>query len=556
MKRNNTPSIKDIVSFGWNDDSKYLWIVLDIRDDTALIISEKAVRVSTYHDQLGQVSWEQSAVRCWLNGDFYSCSLTEKEKKAVVDIQFVENGDTDDIMDTNTFDHFFLLNREEVERYFPKADERTLTLSFEDTAGMWLGSNGVRTTCCWWLRSDSSQITGSPHSYVPVCDMDGLFDHLLSTDSGRAAVRPAAWVKVNELCVVEQESIDRPLYGLLKEPPLSSVSEFSDGRTTETRVLGSFVDYEQGHEYLMLKPDLYDRDEEMPFYQLALEPVRNEYTRKKLETVVRMLREKPRERVVSELWHDFCRHIVDDSMKQPAWVSQTDDSCPELQAGSELIIGHNIKKNTFEPLRWKILVRKGDKALVICQKGLYYDVFASDDDDDEVFFKRDSINIWEYSSLRKWLNGEFYQRAFSMEEQSIIMEYQTEFGDRIGRAWPGDKPIFDYCFLLSDAEATVFFPDDRSRQLMMTENMENAFSRPVSSYHSKEEAWWCRSRGESKGLVVCVSPSGSLDMHGRSADTEMCAVRPAMLINLNELAYRRSLRESVMNGTSEGDWFE
>ncbi len=91
---------------------------------------------------------------------------------------------------------------------------------------------------------------------------------------------------------------------------------------------------------------------------------------------------------------------------------------------------------------------------------------------------------------------------------------------------------------------------------MMTENMENAFSRPVSSYHSKEEAWWCRSRGESKGLVVCVSPSGSLDMHGRSADTEMCAVRPAMLINLNELAYRRSLRESVMNGTSEGDWFE
>lgn len=528
---------------------------MDIREGFALIISEKAVRVSVYHDQPGQVSWSQSAVRRWLNNSFYS-SFTGEEKKAIEDVQFTETGDNEQIMALDFFDHFFLLNREEVERYFPSADDRTLTHSFENTTGIWLGNNGLRTTCCWWLRGNSTQNPGNTHSYVPVCDTKGSFDILLSADSAFAAVRPAAWVKVSELRVIEQADIKRPLYGILKHQPLGSVSDFCAGRVTEQRVLGSFVDFEQGQEYLLLQPDIYSLDGGTQYYKLTVERVWNEYTRKKLDIVVSMLKKKPYERVASELWLDFCRRIVDDSMRQPAWVSQTDDSCLELQEGSELIIGHNIRKKHFEPLRWKILIRKGDRALVICQQEVYCDVFTSVDDDDDVFFDMDSINVWEFSSLRKWLNEVFYQQAFSLEEQSMIMEYQTELGDRLGRAWPGDKPIFDYCFLLSDAESTVFFTDNRSRRLLAAPDKTNSFSRSGFSYQSQGKTWWCRSRADSKGFVVCVSPSGAVDLNGQSADTAMCAVRPAMLINLNELAYRHSLREAVLNGAKKGRRFD
>ena len=50
----------------------YSWRVLDIRDNTALIISEYVIEQRPYHDTYIATMWEGCALRKYLNGEFYN----------------------------------------------------------------------------------------------------------------------------------------------------------------------------------------------------------------------------------------------------------------------------------------------------------------------------------------------------------------------------------------------------------------------------------------------------------------------------------------------------
>lgn len=60
------------------------------------------------------------------------------------------------------------------------------------------------------------------------------------------------------------------------------------------------------------------------------------------------------------------------------------------------------------PIEWKVLAIVEGKALLVSDCGL--DVRRFDGE----------TNVWEDSELRRWLNGEFKNRAFSSGEQELI----------------------------------------------------------------------------------------------------------------------------------------
>ena len=107
--------IGDKVSFG-----KHIWRVLDIRESSALIMTENIIETRSYHDRYAKTTWANCALRQYLNNEFYN-QFTEYEKMQIVPIinQNPNNQwyGTDGGRDTQ--DNIFLLSLEEATcKYF------------------------------------------------------------------------------------------------------------------------------------------------------------------------------------------------------------------------------------------------------------------------------------------------------------------------------------------------------------------------------------------------------------------------------------------------------
>ncbi|GHU60168.1 hypothetical protein FACS1894171_0520 [Clostridia bacterium] len=70
---------------------------------------------------------------------------------------------------------------------------------------------------------------------------------------------------------------------------------------------------------------------------------------------------------------------------------------------------------------------------------------------------------WENSSIRKWLNNEFYNTAFSAQQKAFILETDLENKANAEYNTGGGANTKDKVFLLSVDEATKYFSSDDSR---------------------------------------------------------------------------------------------
>ncbi len=138
---------------------------------------------------------------------------------------------------------------------------------------------------------------------------------------------------------------------------------------------------------------------------------------------------------------------------------------------------------------------------------------------------------WESCSLRKWLNDDFLNEAFSKKEQSIIAktdisadknpEYSTN---------PGNVKT-DKVFLLSITEAKKYFSSDSARQCKPTE-----YAVANGAYVSSNNGncwWWLRSPGNTQNYAARVHTDGSVIYGGDYVNYDFDCVRPALWINLD-----------------------
>ncbi|MBE6052988.1 MAG: hypothetical protein E7212_03590 [Clostridium sartagoforme] len=113
--------IGDKISFG-----NYSWIVLDIQNDKALIITEYIIEQRSYHDAYVETTWADCALRKYLNGEFYD-TFDERDQLRIC-LTINKNSDNqwyhiDGGVDTR--DSIFLLSIEEVVcKYFGDSSEK------------------------------------------------------------------------------------------------------------------------------------------------------------------------------------------------------------------------------------------------------------------------------------------------------------------------------------------------------------------------------------------------------------------------------------------------
>jgi len=100
--------------------NKFKWLVLDIKDGKALIITEGIIEHRRYHDAYKEITWAECSLRKYLNGEFYDRFSAADQSRIIPAINknhdnqwYGTKGGED------TKDKIFLLSLEEVScKYF------------------------------------------------------------------------------------------------------------------------------------------------------------------------------------------------------------------------------------------------------------------------------------------------------------------------------------------------------------------------------------------------------------------------------------------------------
>lgn len=202
---------------------------------------------------------------------------------------------------------------------------------------------------------------------------------------------------------------------------------------------------------------------------------------------------------------------------------EPEDNTSKISVGEYFMFGKyeqdNNKSNGAEDIEWLVLDVKEEKALVISKYSLDCKVYGG------------WVDItWEESPLREWLNDDFINSAFDVDEQKLIQtmtitadknpQYDTD---------PGNDTQ-DKVFLLSINEANKYFADDSERWCQATEYAiaAGAEVNGINCCH-----WWLRSPGAAQALVAEVSSFGDIALGGLNPDCIFNGVRPALWIDLN-----------------------
>lgn len=192
--------------------------------------------------------------------------------------------------------------------------------------------------------------------------------------------------------------------------------------------------------------------------------------------------------------------------------------------------------NDATPIEWLVLARDGNKALLISCYAL-----------DAQPYNKDYTSVtWETCTLRTWLNGMFYNKAFSSAEQAAILTTNVDNSkSQCYSGWNtgGGKNTQDKVFLLSYAEANKYFDvtyDNSSNTKSRVAPTAYAIAQGTHTYASVETVygsnagwWWLRSPGRSQSKTAYVFADGSLGSN--SVYDVSGAVRPALWVNIEAL---------------------
>jgi len=161
--------VGDIIQFGGYD-----WHVLKVKDESALIISDKILEKREYNKEWVSVTWETCTLRAYLNGDFYD-SFSETDKKRIIRTTNENPDNPEHEIDggNDTDDYIFLLSIDEVNKYFKNDSARNVDFT-------------------WWLRSP-----GINFNFAVLVLGGGRVSVDGTNVNGTCGVRPALWIKLD-----------------------------------------------------------------------------------------------------------------------------------------------------------------------------------------------------------------------------------------------------------------------------------------------------------------------------------------------------------------------
>ena len=177
-----------------------------------------------------------------------------------------------------------------------------------------------------------------------------------------------------------------------------------------------------------------------------------------------------------------------------------------------------------KPIKWYVADEDDETLLLIAKES----VVSSPFDDDTPY--------WDKSDIRIWLNEEFLNEAFDINERACIQTSNvvtTYFPENI---WEGGDERYieteDKVFLLSAEETEKYFPAEASR----IQEQNDYLIHTLEPDRKFTNAWWLRNPGLINEAVMLVLEDGSFYSLGAYVVLNE-GVRPALRIMKEQFYY-------------------
>ena len=216
--------------------------------------------------------------------------------------------------------------------------------------------------------------------------------------------------------------------------------------------------------------------------------------------------------------------IINEIKHLDGWIN----ICP---VGETVFFGNyeqdNNTKNGKEEIEWLVLAKENDRILVISKYAL----------DNQPYHTVELQQVtWETSTLRKWLNSDFLDAAFSTNEQAMILTVTVSADKNPDYDTKPGISTNDQVFLLSIKEADKYFISNSDRKCKGT---NYCYAQGATKWSNGYCTWWLRSPGRYSFEASLVS--AGFDVSNGDPLSEAIhftdvphAVRPALWISLED----------------------
>ncbi len=190
----------------------------------------------------------------------------------------------------------------------------------------------------------------------------------------------------------------------------------------------------------------------------------------------------------------------------------------------------------WEKIRWKVLNNDGYQLLVVADKAL----------DNQQYNNNHADVTWESSTIRSWLNGSFYDTAFSDNEKKAIVEKRIANEDNPRYETEGGYATYDKVYMLSLHEIVNdrygFCSNFNTYSLSrIIKNTDYACARGARMGFDSNEMWWLRSSGAHSDYAAFVDKNGYVAYGGTFVEAGELGVCP--VLNINQIYDSWSLAE-------------
>lgn len=188
--------------------------------------------------------------------------------------------------------------------------------------------------------------------------------------------------------------------------------------------------------------------------------------------------------------------------------------------GDYITFGSYEQDNDFfngkEPIEWLIIKSSGSEVLLMSRYAL----------DCQPYNTSSKSITWQDCTLRRWLNSDFYNAAFSSKEKAAIV--QKSAYNTVGNM------TTDAVFLMSCDEGLTWFNNNAARTATAT---EYAQAQGVPDLGGGKCWYWLRDRGAAPHCACYVNSSGLTcgKPNGMVIENRYGAVRPMIWVSIDAL---------------------
>lgn len=203
-------------------------------------------------------------------------------------------------------------------------------------------------------------------------------------------------------------------------------------------------------------------------------------------------------------------------------------SLEDAQVGNLVKFGHYEQDcevlNGAEDILWVVLERNGNELKLMSLYCL-----------DTMPYNDRMVSVtWETSSIRAYLNNDFYNAAFTADEQSRMVQATVVNNDNPQYGTPGGEDTQDWVYLLSLEEVQQYWllpaMETGAYSQLYAQATPYCMTRPIWLEIAGLNRcwWWLRSPGSTDGAAAEVGSGGYFSLGGCPVETPERAIRPVI----------------------------